>query len=186
MSIGERLVRLVRDAGVYRDVTTTGHSRLSTASGLLVSAIASTCKLSLNQFPMMVTDLLFMLFGSLTVAEIKDLVCCSNTYENAALAVSDLVSDDVKARFTTEREKDTGTVVASIQFDASNKGNADLMMFLLSALRQDGKIVMTGVRHEVMETKKAEPGAETMIEQLTAELSIEVWHLYAFSTLLPS
>ena len=82
-AVGASILKLVSECGVYTDKIN-GQEQLSLTCGVLIQDLHTHCGVSYEKMPLVITDVLVMLFGKVDVESMEAIVKSSDTYALAA------------------------------------------------------------------------------------------------------
>lgn len=127
------------------------------------------CGCSYEKLPMIVTNVLTLMFGILPSSVMQELVKCTKTYQRAAERSLAVFKREGTERFTSLEFPDSPVVVC-LCMDESNKGNKALVAKPYVTRSMDGDISLKSLTTDISMSKKANIAQEQTLESILAEV----------------
>jgi len=168
--IGQTLVKLSTAAGVYKKAYEGSNNQetLSLETGIMKHDLTSTCLVSMEKLPLVIADVLQMLFGYIPEDNRNDLIFCSKTYTKVKERNSMFIGATSKAVFTEPGE--TSVVHACITQDESHKRD-NVSLKMVSHSCEDGKTRLRACNTDLTLSKKTENIANNTLDSLKREIT---------------
>jgi hypothetical protein len=110
------------------------------------------------------------LFGCLSNSLLRAMNCTTKTWVNGMRRVEEVITDDVRAKFT-DNDREDGFVLACVCQDASHKHGSDYVVKPFTVECRDGHVRQLQLKTDITGTKKSGTGAIITIESITAEVT---------------
>lgn len=158
--------QFVNRANVFESIIN-GHKQLSLSTGMFMSDLLSTCKVSTEKLPLILGNVANMWFGEEMVdSKTLEFLCPSSTQSSIAI---ERFHDFMQQR-TKEYIGGNSIQLANLLLDESNKADNPLKCKILICSRIDDAIVQLGLKCDTAFSKKTKIAADISIQSMIKEL----------------
>jgi hypothetical protein len=168
---GRAFVELVKGAGMTFEGSRQAYTY---RSGLFIQELNVGGQVSFEKMALVVSLVVSFFVGSIDQQSADILFRCADTMAVAAEQASIVKHDDCAAKFF-QRDRPDRVLAATIGIDESNKAGLDFCMKLATMRTASEKqpYQLRSLRMDAMSSKKSKLSAETSLESLEQELTVE-------------
>jgi len=168
-SLGSELVALLRKAKAFRITDAKNKNHISMVAAALIADIVSTCNVSAEKVPLVLTDALFMWFGPLPLSIIREFVIGDKAVTICMDQAADADREHTKLLLNSADDSERVECLTLLT-DESNKMNKNLKIKLGIAKMPAGPIVQRAFNTDNVFSKKTKESAAQTIESLEKEV----------------